>query len=529
MVASTVTTGQEPLPIGNWVDPNTGQITPQIRNYLEGRRRKTGEVISGISILEQAITVTETLLTDLNGILSAAYAVTVDVNGRVAGLKLLSDGTTSVASINADTIYFGPQTVFDTATETFITEVGSIRSRYGTAFGASSNLIRWDGPTSVAQNSETPTNGYLAIKTDGTIYHNAAALDWGATAAQSAAENVQVAAGANSLVDTKFRSVTSFWQGGKTSSGSASLSVLSYASGIRILQNVGSGFTANDQIYVRALSSSNVLSVQAGDRVGGRALIGGIALSNIKLRLLWYNSSSAYLSATNGTIYSTSIPTGAGETDQFIEGEVVGDAPTGAAFAVLDCLGVVSSASPRIRWAYPTLAKIPAGQTVPPPLSLGMDGAAGADVTANNTASAISGQGVFALGNFYEQASAPTGTIADGSFWAQTGSGDLYIRATTWKRVANIGGDLSISLSPDSYSGGSPSSTITGTATGGSGVYSTYAWTKVSGDTMTLSGASSASTTFSSATSKAATYRLTVTDSLGATAFQDIGITIIIV
>ena len=436
MVASTVTTGQEPLPIGNWVDPKTGQITPQIRNYLEGRRRKTGEVISGISILEQAITVTETLLTDLDGILSAAYAVTVDVNGRVAGLKLLSDGTTSVASINADTIYFGPQTVFDTATETFITEVGSIRSRYGTAFGASSDLIRWDGPTSVAQNSETPTNGYLAIKTDGTIYHNAAALDWGATAAQSAAENAQVLAGSNSLSDTGFREFTDYWRVLKGSGTSVSFAVSDTASGLRRGSSVGTGITVGSYILLESDGPNNMIPVTENDVVGARALIAGQGISNIQLRITWYTDAGANNGQEILTL-SSGIPTGGGEKDTYYEAPLVATAPASTAWATIMVLGVASSSSPRVRMALPTLAVLPPGQTVAPPLSLGMDATRGANVTEDKQAADVAPGAV-------------TNTEA-----AST-DGSIALTAHTWvtvqsRSITATGGDIMVAYNAVPY------------------------------------------------------------------------------
>lgn len=75
--------------------------------------------------------------------------------------------------------------------------------------------------------------------------------------------------------------------------------------------------------------------------------------------------------------------------------------------------------------------------------------------------------------------------------------------------------------------GSCTSDSITIIASGGSGSL-TYSWSKVSGDTMTLSGSSSATTTFTATLAlggtKTAVYRCTVTDSLGTTNFIDINI-----
>jgi hypothetical protein len=93
---------------------------------------------------------------------------------------------------------------------------------------------------------------------------------------------------------------------------------------------------------------------------------------------------------------------------------------------------------------------------------------------------------------------------------------------------------LSVSISPAnvdvSAAAGSPSGTVTSNtataaASGGTSPY-TYAWTFVSGDTFTLSAASSAATTFSrllfAGSTAQGTYRVTATDAASATATADI-------
>jgi hypothetical protein len=70
------------------------------------------------------------------------------------------------------------------------------------------------------------------------------------------------------------------------------------------------------------------------------------------------------------------------------------------------------------------------------------------------------------------------------------------------------------------------SSSVTCNAYGGSGSF-TYAWTKVSGTTFTLSSTTAATVTFSKTLSalETAVYRCTVTDSVtGATAFDDVNV-----
>lgn len=87
---------------------------------------------------------------------------------------------------------------------------------------------------------------------------------------------------------------------------------------------------------------------------------------------------------------------------------------------------------------------------------------------------------------------------------------------------------LSASASPASLSGSGTTASITtassatATASGGAGPY-TYSWTKVSGGAITLVSATSASTKFKATTmangeSRTATFKCTITDSLGQTA-----------
>jgi hypothetical protein len=97
-------------------------------------------------------------------------------------------------------------------------------------------------------------------------------------------------------------------------------------------------------------------------------------------------------------------------------------------------------------------------------------------------------------------------------------------------------GGLTVSISPTSLNtdfAGTPitSAGATATPSGGTATYS-YAWTKVSGDTVTINSPTSATTTFTAAViaghSKAATYRCTVTDSTAGTplvAYADIPLT----
>ena len=132
--------------------------------------------VNGVSA---TVTTQGTAIADIEGNLSAAYAVIVDANGRIASLRLLSDGTTATAELLADLIYMGDDTVFEDTQNSFVTETGGNRYRYGGPFGASDDLLQWFGPDSVAQGSEARTNGFFAFGTDGKVYYGTAELTTG--------------------------------------------------------------------------------------------------------------------------------------------------------------------------------------------------------------------------------------------------------------------------------------------------------------------------------------------------------------
>ena len=109
---------------------------------------------------------------------------------------------------------------------------------------------------------------------------------------------------------------------------------------------------------------------------------------------------------------------------------------------------------------------------------------------------------------------------------------------SAWKLVQSFAPPMSLSVTPSvtgAYNGTSggiisiTSTTATATPVGGTGPF-TYAWTKVSGDTLTVTNPTNASTAFRASIgpgdSRFATYRCTVTDSLGLTAIGSTSITL---
>ncbi|MNS84732.1 hypothetical protein D3C72_1185670 [compost metagenome] len=83
--------------------------------------------------------------------------------GKPARLRLVSSSLVgSAIALDAEYLYLGPNTVWDTTTNTEQTTVGSrIRvTAKGLPFGAAGNLLEWWGPTGIALTDMTTSNGY---------------------------------------------------------------------------------------------------------------------------------------------------------------------------------------------------------------------------------------------------------------------------------------------------------------------------------------------------------------------------------
>jgi hypothetical protein len=92
-------------------------------------------------------------------------------------------------------------------------------------------------------------------------------------------------------------------------------------------------------------------------------------------------------------------------------------------------------------------------------------------------------------------------------------------QGTNQAPTANAGADQSITEPASSV-------TLTGSGTDADGTIASYAWTKLSGGAATITSPSSASTSVTGLTQGSYTFRLTVTDNSGATATDDVVVTV---
>lgn len=186
------------------------------------------EEVTDIETLSASVTTNASAITTVDGKLTASYGLTVDANGRIASMKLLSNGTTSSVKFKADTF-----SVYNGSTDEapFVVEDGVVKAKkvqaatlsaisadigtvtagvvrnsgstsaynatlgvmvslsggymlvQGAGFGSSSDLILWWGSTPSGASVTDPklstltkTNGKWAMATDGKVYYGSAEL-----------------------------------------------------------------------------------------------------------------------------------------------------------------------------------------------------------------------------------------------------------------------------------------------------------------------------------------------------------------
>lgn len=303
MVADPIR-ARDSLPRGPMVERD-GQLTRAFRNYFEYGGQQIGEVVSGITQLDDAIQVNQGQISGINGQLGAYYALSVDVSGNGAFLKLSDDTSFGSAitisadeiTLNADAINFGAQTVFDLTSETFISTTGTIKARYGSAFGASSDVVLWHGPVGISNGSETSANGYLVLAEDG-LYINGSAAGWGATASEAAASNDRAGFGGNRLYHTDFNKLSGYWSAG--GNGTQTTYTAYTQESVRILRQTRTGLTAGQRINIATTAQRTLFPVKPGQFVAGACDVYATFASSARLEIIFRDSAGS--TVTDGLV-----------------------------------------------------------------------------------------------------------------------------------------------------------------------------------------------------------------------------------
>ena len=499
-LSSTLTAAYQAADATLQTDINTRATSAALTSESAARASADSALASSITSLTATVgTNTANVSTNASAIStlnssSAIYEVIAAASGgNPARIKLKAGVGGADVELDADRVWFGDETRFDTTSETFITEIGGVRSRYGTAFGASGNeVVMWHGPTSVAVGSEARNNGYLAIGTNGSIWHNTGALNWGATAAEAAASNLLRGNTANIIPDPDHRN-PDFWNfpagasGGDADGGWRRSRWIALANGT---------YDFSSDYFPVELGATYIVRTRIWNNAG--------AFSGSFWPLI-HIPSIAWYSLKHGAAVNPEV---ADASNAIVAGGDTGE----LTWVIANPTGV--SANANRQWQFrlkgsftggPVVMQVEIvraarigdsfvlanGQTLPAQNVL---------VTSEGTASAITGQGVFATGNYYEQSTDP-GAVANGSFWFKTTTNELFVRrSAAWGKVATIANqNLTITRTNGFVktrigSGTITSDSVSFSSTGGSGTGYTYAHelfaTYTTGPSPTISSAS---------------------------------------
>ncbi len=137
---------------------------------------------ASIGGLSSSVSSQGSAITTLQGAAAVWEVVAAASGGTPARIGLKTGVGGAEAWIDASNIFHGDNTVFEDAYNSFYTESGGYRFRFGGPFPAAGSMTMWHGPTSVALNSETPANCVFALGLDGKTYKDGAVLGAQATA-----------------------------------------------------------------------------------------------------------------------------------------------------------------------------------------------------------------------------------------------------------------------------------------------------------------------------------------------------------
>ena len=263
------------------------------------------------------------------------------------------------------------------------------------ATASSAGVVLWSGVTGT---------GKPADNADVTAANTAAGIfgqGWGATAGQDQVDNNRIGTGKNRLYNTTFRTLplNAYWRA-TPQSGSASIAATAEDQ-LRMLRVDFSGLTPGQWVQIDSTNQRNLFPVVEGDAIEISGAVAGINVSTVTVRATWRDRDGTYVGVSNAAVdVSLAGRTGTGGLGSFVAqvGGVV-EAPEGAQVMQLDFLVYVTASSGTVRIARPFAADAVSLDAVLSPWSEGFEAVGGADVTGQNAAAAIVGQGALAVLN----------------------------------------------------------------------------------------------------------------------------------
>ena len=154
--------------MSNWVSTG-GTVGQQIKEgwfeFVSVRRLSVHEAIA--AVLKQAFIGPD------GTAIARLVQIAAATGSTPAIIELLSAGGSSAIAFMAAQIFFGGNTRFEDANNSFITEFSdggtAKRARFMGPFGANGDCVIWLGPASVAEDSETFANAEFALTTAGDL------------------------------------------------------------------------------------------------------------------------------------------------------------------------------------------------------------------------------------------------------------------------------------------------------------------------------------------------------------------------
>ena len=252
-------------------------------------------------------------------------------------------------------------------------------------------------------------------------------------------DNALVPVGTNLLLQANFNTVATYYQ--IDISAGSDTRVTGDVNGIRFRESLMTGSPASGTTITHRVPTTtvNMPPVQAGQRISVSCLAGCTNLSSVELIALFYTSGLSFVSQTIlQTINTPSLAGGADLTSYSELGGLV-TVPATAAHVMLFLRGYCNGgAAPRLRFARPVVAIAGPGQTAVTPWGLGFIGQPGADITATNTAAAITGQGALATLNTANTAQIASGAVSVVSSAYTSGTGGGSAVGDGWTRQQNV-------------------------------------------------------------------------------------------
>lgn len=240
--------------------------------------------------------------------------------------------------------------------------------------------------------------------------------------AKVSAAEVKAGFGVNVLIDTDFRKATDWWR--PDGDAAVTSGVIETANGVRYYEVANSGGSVGQEIRLGGDNQVNSLPIKPGARIEVQGLVGADHVSNLKLHVRWLTAAGGNPGGvvTSTVAWSSASPAaGGGEPDTWSLADGYATAPAGAYRAMWWMIGTIASGgTAKIRVTQPLLAKADpsSGATDPSPYNPGI-AVPGADVTGDNTAAAIVGQGSMATKNIFRQGSAPSSGMVSGDIWVK--------------------------------------------------------------------------------------------------------------